>query len=216
MTRSRSSLLVGLLIGSVVASVFFAWIGAREARSRHADSGGGNVRVLRVGHGLPASHPVHAGIVHFAERVAALSGGGLRLEVFPNEQLGNETQCLEQVQAGTLDATKVIASQLGNFIVRVSVFGLPYIFRDAGHFWTFLDGPDGQALLAGLHTADNGNPSGIRGLAYYDGGSRSFYGKEPVRTPDDLRGRKYRVMNDPVAMDMVQTLGDSPTPISFG
>ncbi|MBC8012019.1 MAG: TRAP transporter substrate-binding protein [Burkholderiales bacterium] len=206
-------------MGAVLASALFAWIGWTQARARTAggaSSSAASARVLRVGHGLPTSHPVHTGILHFAERVAAVSGGALHLEVFPNEQLGNETQCLEQVQAGTLDITKVNASQLGNFIGRVSVFGLPYLFRDANHFWAFLDGPDGQSLLAGLHTADNGNPSGIQGLAYYDGGSRSFYGKDPITTPDDLRGRKYRVMNDPVAMDMVQAFGASPTPISYG
>lgn len=216
MTATRSSLILGLLIGAVLSSCLFAWVGWNQAQARTAGGSDATVRVLRVGHGLPTSHPVHAGIAHFAERTAALSGGALRLEVFPNEQLGNETQCLEQVQAGTLDITKVNASQLGNFINRVSVFGLPYLFRDATHFWAFLDGSGGQTLLAGLQTADNGKPSGIRGLAYYDGGSRSFYGKDPVRTPDDLRGRKFRVMNDPVAMDMVQAFGASPTPISYG
>lgn len=151
-----------------------------------------------------------------AERAAELSGGRLKLEIYPSEQLGNETQCLEQVQAGTLAVTKVSAAALGSFVRRMNVFSLPYLFRDEDHFWQVMDGEIGRELLQELRWNDAGQPSGFHGLCYYDSGSRNFYANFPIRSVDDLEGKKFRVMNDPVAMDMVQALGASPTPIAFG
>ena len=151
-----------------------------------------------------------------AERAAELSNGQLKLEIYHSEQLGNETQCLEQVQAGTLAVTKVSAAALGSFVRRMNVFSLPYLFRGEDHFWAVMDGKIGRELLQDLRLNDTGQPSGFHGLCYYDSGSRNFYASFPIQTVDDLAGKKFRVMNDPVAMDMVQALGASPTPISFG
>ncbi|MBA4146539.1 MAG: TRAP transporter substrate-binding protein [Verrucomicrobia bacterium] len=175
-----------------------------------------STRVLRVAHVLPTSHPVHRGIELMARRAEELSGGRLKLEIFPSEQLGSEVQCLEQVQAGTLAITKVGAGAIGNFVATYKVFGLPYLFRDAEHCWKVLDGPFAQELLTLLGTADDGQSSGLRGLCFYDAGSRSFYTKEPVRSPQDLKGKKIRTNNDPVAMELVQALGGSSTPIPWG
>lgn len=200
----------GFLIGLVAASLLFAFL------KPSGSSAAANVRQLKVAHGLPVSHPVHAGIVHFAERVAFYSNGTIRMEIFPNEQLGSETQTLEQMQSGTLDAAKVGGATLGSFIPVAKVFSLPYLFRDSDHYWTVLNGELGQELLDELATAGSGRPSGFRGLTFYDAGSRSFYAQKPILRPDDLNGLKIRVMNDPVAIDTMEALGASPTPISWG
>jgi tripartite ATP-independent transporter DctP family solute receptor len=200
----------GFLIGLVAASLLFALL-------KPGGSGaGGDVRQLKLAHSLPVSHPVHTGIEHFAERVAVYSNGRIRLDIFPNGQLGSETQTLEQMQSGTLDVAKVGGATLGNFVTAAKIFSLPYLFRDSDHYWTVLTGEIGQELLDELATADSGRPSGFRGLTYYDGGSRSFYAKKPILRPEDLSGMKIRVMNDPVAIDTMKALGASPTPISWG
>lgn len=165
---------------------------------------------------LPTNHPVHAGIQHFADRIEYYSGGSIQIDVFPNGQLGSETQSLEQMQSGTLDAAKVGAATLGSFVPVAKVFSLPYIFRDHEHFWAVLNGEVGQELLDLLATNAAGKPSGFRGLTYFDAGSRNFYAKKPILSPGDLEGMKIRVMNDPVAIDMMKALGASPTPISWG
>lgn len=208
---TTSTFVVGLLVGVVAASTAFALIGR---------SGGGGAaseaRVLRVAHALPTSHPVHQGIEFMARRAEELSRGRLRLEVFPAEQLGTETQCLEQAQAGTLAITKVSAGVIGNFVASYRVFSLPYLFRDSDHLWTVLEGSIGRSLLDMLAVGNDGRPSGLRGLAFYDSGSRNFYSGFPVRTPADLRGRKVRVMSDAVAMDAIQAMGGAATPIPWG
>jgi tripartite ATP-independent transporter DctP family solute receptor len=211
MRAGRSSFILGLLCGLLLACVLFAWLG----RSGGAGGGDGG-RVLRVAHGLPEQHPVHGGIVEMARLVEQKSGGRLRMEIFPNEQLGSEVQCLEQVQLGSLAITKVSAAPVGNFVPVFQVFSLPFLFRDEEHYWRVLDGEIGGELLERIATRGDGLASGLHGLTYYDAGSRSFYTHRPILRPADLAGLKIRTMSDPVAMDMVEALGGAPTPIAWG
>jgi TRAP-type C4-dicarboxylate transport system substrate-binding protein len=206
MTASASSLVVGFLIGVTAASAGYAALGRASADEVSATT----ARVLRVAHALPTSHPVHEGIAFMAARAGELSGGRLRLDVFPSEQLGNETQCLEQAQAGTLAITKVSAGAIGNFVSNYKVFSLPYLFRDADHMWEVLGGPVGEELLTALAVGNDGSPSGLIGLAFYDSGSRNFYASKPIRSPADLRGMKIRTMADTVAMDTMAAMGAAP------
>ena len=201
---------LGLLCGLVVAGGWFAWLGQRD------ESGDGGAKVLQVAHGLPVSHPVHRGLEEMARLVAEKSGGRMKFQLFHSEQLGTEVECLEKAQAGTLAITKVSAGVVGNFVPVYQAFSLPYLCRDDAHFWRVLDGEIGDAMLERLAARADGSTSGLHGLAWYDSGSRSFYTKTPVRGPDDLRGLKIRTMSDPVAMDMVQAMGGSPTPIAWG
>ncbi|MGJ8650884.1 MAG: TRAP transporter substrate-binding protein [Opitutaceae bacterium] len=210
MNKNTSYLSFGILLGVVAASLAFAFFDSGN------NSGGVSVRQLNVAHGLPTTHPVHAGIEHMAERVAVLSGGRLQLEVFPNGQLGSETQTMEQLQAGTLDIAKGSSAPISNFVSICKVFSLPYLFRDEDHFWSVLNGEIGRGILDTLATNDAGRPSGLHGLTYYDAGSRNFYAEVPIMSPKDLVGLKIRVQNDPVAMDMVEAMGGAPTPVAWG
>lgn len=170
-----------------------------------------DVKVLRLGHGLDVNHSVHKAMVLMAEELHDLSGGKMKIKIYPSQQLGTERQCLELLQIGSLDMTKVSVGVLENFAPPMKVLGLPYMFRDRTHAFKVLDGPIGQDLL------NEGEKYWLKGLGYYDAGSRSFYTKEkPVNSPDDLKGLKIRVMESVTAMDMVRGLGGSPTPISWG
>ncbi len=169
------------------------------------------IKTIRLGHGLDVSHPVHKAMVKMGEDLQKLSDGKLNLEIYPSQQLGTERQCLELLQIGSLDMTKVSVGVLENFAPKMKVLGLPYLFRDRAHSFRVLDGPIGQELL------DGGKKYWLKGLGYYDAGSRSFYTKEkPVNSPEDLKGQKIRVMESVTAMEMVSGLGGSPTPISWG
>jgi tripartite ATP-independent transporter DctP family solute receptor len=169
------------------------------------------VTVLRLGHGLDVNHSVHKAMVKMSEELEELSSGQMSIKIYPSQQLGTERQCLELLQIGSLDMTKVSVGVLENFAPQMKVLGLPYMFRDRAHSFSVLDGPIGQRLL------DEGEQYWLKGLGYYDAGSRSFYTKEnPVNSPEDLKGLKIRVMESVTAMDMVRGLGGSPTPISWG
>lgn len=168
-------------------------------------------RELKLAHGLPTDHPVHKAMEFMAERCDELSEGKLTIEVYPAEQLGSEQQCVELVQIGSLAITKVSAAVMESFAEDYKVFGLPYIFTSKEHAFKIMDGEIGRDLL--LSTEDKW----IRGLCYYDAGSRSFYTKsKPITHPDDLSGLKIRVMRSITAVEMIRALGGSATPISWG
>lgn len=169
------------------------------------------VRTIKLGHGLDVNHSVHKAMVKMGEDLEQISGGQMRLKVYPSQQLGTERECLELLQIGSLDMTKVSVGALENFSPKMKVLGLPFLFRSREHSFNVLDGPIGAELLK------DGERFWLKGLAYYDAGSRSFYTKQtPVRKPGDLQGLKIRVMESATAMNMVNELGGSPTPISWG
>ena len=166
---------------------------------------------LKLAHGLPTDHPVHEAMVFMADRCKEVSGGELQIQIYAGGQLGSEQQCVELLQIGSLAITKVSAAVMESFTDDYKVLGLPYIFRDQEHGFKVLDGEIGKELL--LSTENKR----LRGLCFYDAGSRSFYTiNKLIEHPDDLKGMKIRVMKSKTAMDMVQSLGGSPTPISWG
>ena len=168
-------------------------------------------KTIKLAHGLDESHPVHKAMVFMGEELEKKSEGTLKIHVYPNQQLGSERQCLELLQIGSLGMTKVSAAVMENFSPNMKVFGLPYLFKDREQTFRVLDGSIGKELL------DGGEKYWLKGLGYYDAGSRSFYTvKAPVEKPDDLKGLKIRVMESVTAMNMIKSMGGAPTPISSG
>lgn len=167
-------------------------------------------KVVYLAHTLPISHPVHRGMEVFAEQVRANSDGALDVRIFPDGQLGTEREVLELLQIGSIAMTKVSAAAMANFAPEYQVMGVPYLFRDKEHCFSVLEGPTGEAIL------EAGSEYRLRGLCFYDAGSRSFYTKErPIHTPDDLKGMKIRVMNHQMSVDMVNEMGGSATPMAY-
>lgn len=166
---------------------------------------------LKLAHGLDIQHPVHKAMEYMVERLEEKSEGSLTLQIYPSSQLGGERECLELLQVGSLAMTKVSAATIENFVPSFRVMGLPYLFDDKAHYFSVLDGEIGKELL------NDGLDVRLKGLCFYDAGSRSFYTKEaPVEKPEDLKGLKIRVMKSNMAVNMVNELGGAPAPISYG
>ncbi len=208
MKKEVSFLICGMLIGALIAICGFALF-LRSTKDVSVDHG--EQIVLKLGHSLDSSHPVHKAMEFMNGRLIELSSGTVRIDIYPSSVLGSEVQCIEQLQNGSLAMTKTSTASVENFVSEMSVFGLPYLFRDEGHYWDVLTSEVGRELLEKMQVKQ------LRGLCYYDSGSRNFYTKDrPIRTPDDLKGLKIRVMNSRTAMDMVSALGAAPTPIAWG
>lgn len=206
MNKTASIFTAGMTTGLLAACVLGAFI----IRPKGHEQGQGQL-VLKLAHGLDESHPVHKGMTFMKTRVEELTGGKATLDVYSGGVLGNETDCLEQVQKGELAMTKVSTAALEAFLPEMKVFSVPFAFRDADHFWNTLHSPVGQRML------DLGVARQFRGLCYYDSGDRNFYTtKKPIRTVADVNGMKVRVMNSRTAMDMIKAMGGSPCPISWG
>lgn len=170
-----------------------------------------DVTVLKLGHGMDPNHPVARSMVFMGERLAEISEGKMRVDIYPASQLGSERELLELLQIGSVPITKVSAAALEGFAPAYKVFSVPYLFRDDDHKFRVFEGDVGQEILL------SGERYWLRGLTYYDAGSRSFYTKtRPINNPSDLRGLKIRVMESPSAVRMINQLGGSATPISYG
>jgi tripartite ATP-independent transporter DctP family solute receptor len=208
MSRSASFFVAGILVGLLIATIGFSLV-QRSQNLRRTTAA--HVTVLKLAHSLDQNHPVHAAMEYMARRLSEKSGGTVQLRIFPNGQLGSETECIEQLQRGALAMTKTSAAPMESFIPEMALFGIPYAFRDEQQYWRVLESEIGQNLL------DAGTRVRLRGLCYYDAGSRNFYTIDrPVNKPDDLRGLKIRVQKSKTSMDMVEALGGSPTPIPWG
>jgi tripartite ATP-independent transporter DctP family solute receptor len=135
----------------------------------------------------------------------------MRIDIYPSQQLGSERELLELLQIGSLDITKVSSSVLEGFEPLYKIFSVPFLFQNEEHRFSVYDGQIGRELL------DAGQNIRLVGLTYYDAGTRSFYTKDrPILHPDDLQGMKIRVQESPASLQMVNMLGGSATPISFG
>lgn len=204
-SKTLSFFFVGLLVGIVAASAGFSWM-LRSSKTRD-----NSVQVLKLAHTLDPKHPVHLAMEFMGQKIREKSGGTVEIQIFPNGQLGSEQECIELVQQGALAITKTSAAPLEGFVPELALFGVPYIFRNEEHYWKLIHSDLGKQLLSA------GEAKGIRGLCYYDAGARSFYTvKRPILKPSDLSGMKIRVQQSKTAMDMVQALGGSPTPVPFG
>src|SRR5699024_8417320 len=170
-----------------------------------------DVKTLRLGHGLPVSHPVHKAMEYMAKKTNEKSDGQLRIKIYPSQQLGTERELLELLQIGSIDISKVSSAVLQNFAPKIRVFSLPYLFRNDKHRFAVMDGEIGKQLLLAPQKYR------LRGLTYYDAGYRSFYTKNtPIKSPRDLQGLKIRVQNSDMAVALINILGGSATPISWG
>lgn len=166
---------------------------------------------LTVGHTHNTRHVVHEAMEYMAERLNHHSGGKMELVIYPGAMLGSEREMIELLQIGSLSMTKVSASPLEGFVPEMALFGIPYLMKSREHFWQVLDGSIGQELLAKTQAAR------LKGMGYFDAGSRSFYSTDgPILSPDDLTSKKVRVLNSPTSMATAQALGAAATPIAWG
>mgnify|MGYP002519365030 FL=1 len=168
-----------------------------------------NPMVLTLAHGLSETHTV--AMTQFAEEVKEKTNGRIIINIFPNGQLGSETENLEQLQAGVIAMTKVSAPGLATYNEAYNAFGLPYLFDDEQDFYDVMDSQEMRDFF--LSTEDDG----FVVLTYYTSGARSFYTKDKaIRKPSDLKGLKIRVQDMKTQTDMVSALGGTPVAMSYG
>ena len=151
----------------------------------------------------------------FAEKVAELSGGSIKLDVQAAGVLGSENDVLDAMIGGSdsIDISRISAFALSNYgCTKATLLSIPYTFTGRAHFWAFANSDMAAEFLN--EPQEVGIP--LRGLFYAEEGFRHFFTKEPVNSIADLAGMKLRVSNDPVMNGMVNGLGASPTVVAFG
>jgi tripartite ATP-independent transporter DctP family solute receptor len=164
-----------------------------------------------VAHSISPESHYHQGLLKFNELLRAKSNGRVELQIFHSAQLGSERDAIEGVSLGTVEMTLVSSAPLSGFSRKFLVFDLPFIIQDRQKAYAVFDGPIGQEILASLE------PKGILGLGIWENGFRMLTNnKRPVVNPEDVRGMKIRLMENPVHMATFRHLGASPVPMPFG
>jgi tripartite ATP-independent periplasmic transporter solute receptor, DctP family len=153
----------------------------------------------------PAGYPTVVAVENFGKKLERATHGRITVKMFPSMQLGGEKEAVEQARADTIQLARVSVGALGPMIDELNVFSLPFLFRDTAHMQRVIDGPIGQELLDKITSNET---AGIVGLCWMDAGARSMYSTtKPIRTINDLKGMKMRVMGNPMFVDMMKAFG---------
>ncbi len=171
-------------------------------------------RVIRYTHYQPGrlDQPKHAAALAFKSTVEGLTGGRLRVDIFPAGQLAPAPQAMEQLRLGSLEMAVVHDGGISGTYPAYQVFSLPFLWETQTVAWKVLDGQFGAEMQA-----DMARRASIRLLAHADNGVRHFTNnRRPIVTPDDLRGLKMRVQPSPVFVRLVESLGASASAIDWG
>jgi len=169
--------------------------------------------VLKASDVHPEGYPTVAALESMGKKLEAATNGRISVKMFPSMQLGGEKEAIEQAQVGALQLARVSVGALGPVVDDLNVFNLPYLFRDTDHMRKVIDGPIGQELLDKVTS----NPkAGLVGLLWMDAGARSLYAtKKAVHNLDDLKGMKFRVMGNPMFVDMMNALGGNGVAMGY-
>ncbi len=166
---------------------------------------------LRSSDTHPDGYPTVEAVKYIGQVIKDKTGGRLCLDVYFGSQLGEEKDTIEQTQFGVIDMNRVSLGPFNDIIPETQVPSLPYIFKSVEHMHHVMDGAIGQEILDAFTAHD------LVGLAFYDGGSRSFYNsKRAINTMADLKGLKFRVMQSDIFVSMVQALGANAVPMPYG
>jgi tripartite ATP-independent transporter DctP family solute receptor len=169
--------------------------------------------VLKASDVHPAGYPTVVAVEHMGDKLAKATNGRLTVQMFAAMQLGGEKEAIEQAQIGAIQLARVSVGALGPVIADLNVLNLPFLFRNTAHMQKVIDGAIGQELLDKV----TGNPNAnLVGLCWMDAGARSLYDtKKPIRTIADLKGMKFRVIGNPMFVDMMNALGGNGVAMGY-
>ena len=166
--------------------------------------------VIKFSHVVAADTPKGKAAEMFAKKASELTGGKVKVEVYANSTLYKDKEEMEALQLG---AVQMLAPSLAKFgplgVKEFEVFDLPFIFSSYDDLRKVTNGAVGKQLLSKLE------PKGIRGLAYWDNGFKSFSLNSPVKSPADLKGKKLRIQSSKVLEEQIRAVGGLPQVMAF-
>ena len=156
-------------------------------------------------------HPMNVRLREAVERIRAQSGGRMDIQVFPNSQLGGDTDMLSQLRTGAIQMFNLSGLILSTFVSLASINGIGFAFKNYDQVWTARDGALGTIIRAASARA------GLYAFAsMWDNGYRQITSStHPIVTPDDLKGFKIRVPVSPLWTSMFKAFGAAPASINI-
>ena len=168
-------------------------------------------RELVMGNVNPPKHGTAQAAQQFADKVGELTGGKVKVVHHHSGALGGEREVAQNIQLGTVDFGPITTAPLSTLVPEMSVFQLPYIFRDYAHVYAALDGSD----VIRKYYDPVLDRKGFKLIGFIAAGYRGIYGHYPINSVADVKGKKIRVQEDKILVATFKALGMTSTPIAF-
>ncbi len=161
----------------------------------------------------PAGYPTVVATENLGKKLEAATNGRLSVQMYPSMQLGGEKETIEQTQIGAIQMLRVSVGSMGPIVDDINVVNMPFLFRNTAHAEKMMDGPIGQELLDKITASPN---AGLVALCWMDSGARSLYNtKRPIKAIEDIKGLKFRVIGNPIFVDMMNALGGNGVAMGY-
>lgn len=161
----------------------------------------------------PPGYPTVVATENLGKKLEAATNGRLSVQMFPSMQLGGEKETIEQTQIGAIQMLRVSVGSMGPIVDDINVVNMPFLFKNTAHAQRMMDGPIGQELLDKITASPN---AGLVALCWMDSGARSLYNtKRAIKSIEDLKGLKFRVIGNPIFVDMMNALGGNGVAMGY-
>ncbi|MBR0694845.1 TRAP transporter substrate-binding protein [Bradyrhizobium lablabi] len=161
----------------------------------------------------PPGYPTVVATENLGKKLEAATNGRLSIQMFPSMQLGGEKETIEQTQIGAIQMLRVSAGAVGPIVDDINVVNMPFLFKNMPHAEKIMDGPIGQELLDKITAHGN---AGLVALCWMNSGARSLYNtKRTIKSIQDIKGLKFRVIGNPIFIDMMNALGGNGVAMGY-
>jgi len=160
--------------------------------------------VIKFSHVVAENTPKGQMANKFKELVEEKSGGSVVVEVYPNSQLFGDDNVLEAMQLGDVQMAAPALSKFSRYTDVLALYDLPFLFEDMDAVDRFQQSEEGQAMLNSL------SKKGLVGLGYLHNGMKQFSSSQPLRTPEDAKGLKFRIMSSEVLEAQFEAVDAAP------
>jgi len=190
-----------------------AGVGAAVALQPLSRASAQTKSVFKASDVQPTGYPTVAATENLGKKLEVATQGRLSIQMFPSMQLGGEKETIEQTQIGAIQMLRVSVGTVGPIVDDINVVNMPFLFKNTAHAEKMMDGPIGQELLDKITASPN---AGLVALCWMDSGARSLYNtKRPIKTIEDRKGLKFRVIGNPIFVDMMNALGGNGVAMGY-
>ncbi|MGD0847107.1 TRAP transporter substrate-binding protein DctP [Bradyrhizobium sp.] len=202
--KRRDFMKLGVGVGAAGLTTGLAPVSPARAQAKQA---------FKASDVQPVGYPTVVATENLGRKLEAATNGRLSVKMYPSMQLGGEKETIEQTQIGAIQLLRVSAGTLGPIVDDINVVNMPFLFSNMAHAEKFMDGPIGQELLDKITANANAQ---LVALCWMNSGARSLYNtKHPVKTIADVKGLKFRVIGNPIFIDMMNSLGGNGVAMGY-
>lgn len=201
--KKRTVLIGGLLLLTFVCQIGYSYV-KENMKSETVPE-----YVFTYAENQAEGYPTTEAAYYFADLVYERSKGRIKINVYSGGTRGDEVSVIEQLQYGGLDFARASIMTMGEFIPKMNVLQLPYLYNDSEHMWKVLNGDIGLEFMGSMQD------HGLIALSWYDAGSRNFYTRQKVEKLEDFKGLKIRVAKSEFMKALVSSLGATPIAMDY-